>query len=114
VPLWPTITVPREGENPKSPVGVREDVSVIIPGLDAYRIRDITIPPAATGWKSGFASQLATETMVNTMEVHERMTHDTPPQVQFPVVEGLQYAALAKFVNGANASICVELSVVIA
>jgi hypothetical protein len=48
------------------------------------------------------------------MEAHERTTHDTPPQLQFPVVEGLQYAALAKFVNGANASICVELSVVIA
>jgi hypothetical protein len=42
------------------------------------------------------------------------MTSDTPPHVQFIVVEGLQYAVLAKCVNGANASICVELREVIA
>jgi hypothetical protein len=72
------------------------------------------VPSSCPAWKSGFVSQLATETMVNTMEVHGWMTHDTPPQVQFPVVEGLQYTALAKFVNGTNASICIELSVVIA
>jgi hypothetical protein len=35
-----------------------------------------------------------------------------PPQSQFFVNDGLQYAALAKCVNGANPAICVELSVV--
>jgi hypothetical protein len=39
---------------------------------------------------------------------------DTPPQLQLIVNEGLQYAVLAKCVNGVNASISVELSVVIA
>lgn len=37
-----------------------------------------------------------------------------PPQLQLIVVDGLQYAALAKLVNGENASICEVLRVVIA
>ena len=41
------------------------------------------------------------------------MSENVPPQVQLLVNDGLQYAALAKCVNGANPAICVELSVVI-
>jgi hypothetical protein len=37
---------------------------------------------------------------------------NAPPQSQFLVKDELQYAALAKCVNGANPAICVELSVV--
>jgi len=37
---------------------------------------------------------------------------NAPPQSQFLVRDGLQYAALAKCENGANPAICVELSVV--
>ena len=39
---------------------------------------------------------------------------NAPPQLHVLVVDGLQYAALAKCVNGANESICEELSVVMA
>jgi hypothetical protein len=39
---------------------------------------------------------------------------NAPPQLQFIVVDGLQYAALAKYVNGANSLICVGLRAVIA
>jgi hypothetical protein len=38
---------------------------------------------------------------------------NAPPQLQLIVVDGLQYAVLAKCVNGARASICAVLSVVI-
>jgi hypothetical protein len=37
---------------------------------------------------------------------------NAPPQVQFMVVDGWQYAVLAKCVNGANSSIWVGLRVV--
>jgi hypothetical protein len=39
---------------------------------------------------------------------------NAPPQFHVLVVDGLQYAALAKCVKGANALICAGLSVVMA
>ena len=35
---------------------------------------------------------------------------NAPPQLQFIVDDGSQYAALAKYVNGAKSAISVELS----
>ena len=56
-------------------------------------------PPDATGTKSEFAWQLAEREQ----SVHhgcmgwvEWGARDAPPQLQFMVVDGLQYAALAK------------------
>jgi len=40
----------------------------------------------------------------------DREASDAPPQLQFIVVEGLQYAVLAKWVNGAYDAIWLELS----
>jgi len=46
-------------------------------------------------------------------EAIERTAGDAPPQLQFIVVEGLQYAVLAKCVNGAYDEIWLEPSGVI-
>ncbi len=40
----------------------------------------------------------------------DREASNPPPQLQFIVVEGLQYAVLAKWVNGAYDAIWLELS----
>lgn len=55
----------------------------------------VQLPVPLTAAKAGFAS-------------------DSPPQVQLIVVDGLQYAALAKWVNGVNPLIVAVLSAVIA
>lgn len=55
-------------------------------------------PPDATGWKSEFAWQLARRQppIHQGHTAAERGENDAPPQLQFIVVEGLQYAVLAK------------------
>jgi hypothetical protein len=78
------------------------------------KLRDRAIPPGRHRLKVGIRVAVGYRKTINTVEAHKCMAIDAQPQFQFIVVEEWQYAALAKCVNGANASIWAELSVVIA
>ena len=72
------------------------------------------MPPDAVGMKSGFAAQFAVHTGRSPYYKMKGLIQfeDVPPHVKLIVVLGLQYAALAKNVNGVNDVICAELRVV--
>ena len=114
------MTVFNDGEYPTYPVKRKMSMGVVI------RSHITRYSPYNTGWRrhrlqlllvesrGSLGSWLSDHPSVNYYRrLRVETASDVLPQVQLIVIDGLQYAVLAKCVNGANVLTIAELSVVI-